>query len=57
MLQWFLPRQEGDLVREKAVIVFCSLTFLVGLYSLLKWQRITIIAVAEARTAEASVSQ
>jgi len=38
MLQWFLPRQEGDLVREKAVVVFCFLALLVGLYSLVKWQ-------------------
>ncbi len=38
MLQWFLPQREDDLVREKAVIVFCFLAFLVGLYSLVKWR-------------------
>lgn len=38
MLQWFLPDQEGDLVREKAVVVFCFLALLVGLYSWVKWR-------------------
>ncbi|WP_394171062.1 methyl-accepting chemotaxis protein [Saccharospirillum alexandrii] len=38
MLMWFLPRAEGDQVREKAVVVFCLLALLVGVYSLVKWR-------------------
>ncbi|MFG1495542.1 methyl-accepting chemotaxis protein [Saccharospirillum sp. HFRX-1] len=38
MVRWFLPRRDGDLVREKAVVAFCFLAVLVGLYSLLKWR-------------------
>ena len=38
MLRWFLPRRDGDLVREKAVVAFCFLALLVGLYSLVKWR-------------------
>ncbi|HET8902970.1 MAG TPA: hypothetical protein VFN16_03170, partial [Saccharospirillum sp.] len=38
MLNWFLPDTEGDQVREKAVVVFCLLALLVGVYSLVKWR-------------------
>lgn len=38
MLSWFLPDTQGDQVREKAVVVFCLLALLVGIYSLVKWR-------------------
>lgn len=38
MIQWFMPKNLQAGVREKAVVVFCLLSFLVGLYSLLKWR-------------------
>ncbi|MCH8532075.1 MAG: methyl-accepting chemotaxis protein [Saccharospirillum sp.] len=42
MIQWFLPGKMQTDVREKAVVVFCLLSFLVGLYSLLKWRMLGV---------------
>ncbi|WP_028671071.1 methyl-accepting chemotaxis protein [Saccharospirillum impatiens] len=44
MLTWFLPNTQGDQVREKAVVVFCLLALLVGVYSLLKWRTFDVAA-------------
>lgn len=38
MFTWLLPDTQGDQVREKAIVVFCLLELLVGVYSLVKWR-------------------
>ncbi|WP_157954234.1 methyl-accepting chemotaxis protein [Saccharospirillum mangrovi] len=43
MVRWFLPRRDGNLVREKAVVAFCFLALLVGLYSLVKWRAFGVV--------------